>query len=76
VNKAIANRRKKMIIDVTSNPGGVIDSGFALLSVFFPNKTIYSATRFRSYPAVDLITQVYSTGDNPEVEGTPFFLLA
>ncbi|KAJ6109035.1 hypothetical protein N7486_001269 [Penicillium sp. IBT 16267x] len=76
VNKAIANGRKKMIIDVTSNSGGVVDSGFALLSVLFPNETIYSATRFRSHPAVDLITQVYSTEDNPELEGTPFFLPA
>ncbi|GAE00131.1 peptidase S41 family protein [Paecilomyces variotii No. 5] len=66
VGNATKDGKKKIIIDVSNNGGGVVDSGFALLSVFFPNETIYSATRFRSHPAMNYLGQIFNAGDNPQ----------
>lgn len=56
--------KKKIIIDVQNNGGGVVVSGFALLSVFFPNETIYSGTRFRAHEAMDFIGTIFNYGNN------------
>jgi hypothetical protein len=65
--------KKKIIIDVQNNGGGVVVSGFALLSVFFPNETIYSGTRFRAHEAMDFIGTIFNYGnnsDNSDVSGS------
>ncbi|PTB68433.1 hypothetical protein BBK36DRAFT_1166347 [Trichoderma citrinoviride] len=79
VQKAIAAGRSKIIIDVTNNPGGSVDSGFGLVSVFFPNMTIFSATRYRSTPGIQFVTEAFSRASDAAVEevglhGTPFFV--
>lgn len=79
VTKAAADGKRKIIIDVSNNPGGDVDSGFALLSIFFPNQTIYSATRWRSHNGINLLGKIHNTGDNsnnPDVAGSPFFVPA
>jgi hypothetical protein len=69
VDRAIAAGKSKIIIDVTGNGGGIIDSGFGLLSVFFPNMTIFSATRFRSVPATQFIVETATRTTDPEAIG-------
>ncbi|KAL6898394.1 hypothetical protein GGI43DRAFT_428555 [Trichoderma evansii] len=64
VNKAVAAGKSKIIVDVSGNFGGIVDSGFALLSVFFPNMTIFSATRIRSVPETQYIFEVASRTTN------------
>lgn len=66
VNKAVTAGKSKIIIDLTGNSGGLVDSGFALVSVFFPNMTIFSATRIRSVPETRYIFEVASRTTNPE----------
>lgn len=77
VNQAVAAGKKKFIIDVTGNGGGFFDSGFALLSIFFPNETIYSATRFRVSDSVEFVVRAFSADPNATTDGnaqTEFFL--
>jgi hypothetical protein len=66
VNKAVAAGKSKIIIDVTNNPGGTVDSGFALVSIFFPNMTIFSATRIRSVPETQFIFETASRAKDPD----------
>ncbi|KAE8548931.1 hypothetical protein EYB25_009314 [Talaromyces marneffei] len=58
--------KKKIIIDMQNNGGGVVVSGYALLSVFFPNETIYSGTRFRAHEAMDFIGTIFNYGNNSD----------
>ncbi|KAL6860811.1 hypothetical protein J3F83DRAFT_747613 [Trichoderma novae-zelandiae] len=69
VQKAIAAGRSKVIIDVTNNGGGVVASGFALVSVFFPNMTIFSATRYRSTPGTQFVVEAFSRHPDSEALG-------
>ncbi|KAI0452953.1 hypothetical protein F5B21DRAFT_318196 [Xylaria acuta] len=55
VNTAVANGRKKLIIDLSRNPGGNIARAFDLFKLFFPSKLPYSATRFRRHDGSDLL---------------------
>ncbi|KAL6690938.1 hypothetical protein J3F84DRAFT_352858 [Trichoderma pleuroticola] len=68
VKRALAAGKSRIIIDVTNNPGGNVVSGFGLVSVFFPNMTIYSATRFRSVPASQFLVETISRIKNPSDE--------
>lgn len=63
VQNATIDGKKKIIVDLTNNGGGVIDSGFALLSVFFPNETILSSTRFRAHDAMNLVGEIFNSAD-------------
>ncbi|KAL6874317.1 hypothetical protein HDV57DRAFT_524103 [Trichoderma longibrachiatum] len=78
VQKAVAAGRSKIIIDVTNNGGGVVASGFGLVSVFFPNMTIFSATRIRSNPGYQFIVETISrfpgAGEDPGVAQSGFFV--
>ncbi|KAM0256615.1 hypothetical protein ACHAQJ_004902 [Trichoderma viride] len=67
VNEAVAAGKSKMIIDLTGNGGGTVVSGFALVSIFFPNMTIFSATRYRSVPATQFIVEAASRSTDPNV---------
>lgn len=61
VQRALADRKTRMIVDVSSNGGGNLVEGFRLASVFFPEKPIYTATRFRATELVDLMGRVYNS---------------
>lgn len=60
VEKSVAASKSKIILDLTQNPGGTVVSGFALLSIFFPNMTIFSSTRIRSVPETQYIFETGS----------------
>ena len=57
VQKAKAAGREKLVIDLSTNYGGTIDYGLDLFKLFFPNKEMYTATRFRAHEAMDLVGQ-------------------
>ncbi|KAL7933113.1 hypothetical protein V8C35DRAFT_304951 [Trichoderma chlorosporum] len=69
VQKALGAGKSKIIIDVTNNPGGTVDSGFALVSIFFPNMTIFSATRFRSVASTQFVVETINRVKNPDSTG-------
>ncbi|EHK39409.1 hypothetical protein TRIATDRAFT_209248, partial [Trichoderma atroviride IMI 206040] len=68
VEKSVAAGKSKIIIDVTGNPGGTVVSGFALVSIFFPNMTLFSATRIRSVPETQYHFEVASRVTDPELK--------
>ncbi|TFB06918.1 hypothetical protein CCMA1212_001301 [Trichoderma ghanense] len=78
VLKAVAAGKSKIIIDVTNNGGGVVASGFGLVSVFFPNMTIFSATRFRSTPGTQFLVETISrfpgSAADPDLAQSGYFV--
>ncbi|KOS36343.1 hypothetical protein ACN38_g12924 [Penicillium nordicum] len=58
IQKAVDAGKKKMIIDLSSNPGGDINYAFDLYKLFFPNNTPYWSSRFRAHEAFKLIERV------------------
>ncbi|KAJ5104465.1 hypothetical protein NUU61_001812 [Penicillium alfredii] len=52
--------KKKMIVDLSGNPGGSVLAGDNLFRMFFPDKVPYSAGRFRAHDAVNLLGKVAS----------------
>ncbi|OQE20261.1 hypothetical protein PENFLA_c017G06559 [Penicillium flavigenum] len=58
IQKAVDAGKKKMIIDLSANPGGDINYAFDLFRLFFPNKTPYWSTRFRAHEVLRLIEKV------------------
>ncbi|KAE8550454.1 hypothetical protein TMatcc_008487 [Talaromyces marneffei ATCC 18224] len=60
IQRAVSDRKIRMIVDVSSNGGGDLIQGFRLASIFFPDKPIYTTTRFRATELVDLMGRVYN----------------
>ncbi|RJE21019.1 hypothetical protein PHISCL_06640 [Aspergillus sclerotialis] len=63
INGSKAAGKKKLIIDLSFNPGGTIDCGLDLFKLFFPQEEIYTATRYRAHEAMDLIGRALSRVD-------------
>ncbi|KAB8262476.1 hypothetical protein BDV32DRAFT_157205 [Aspergillus pseudonomiae] len=61
VKKAVASEKKKLIIDVSGNPGGNTASGYDLFRVFFPQAEMYTASRIRAHESVNLIGRALSS---------------
>ncbi|KAE8380869.1 hypothetical protein BDV26DRAFT_279173 [Aspergillus bertholletiae] len=61
IRKAIRDGKSKLIIDLSSNNGGDMNIGFNLFRIFFPEKPIYTATRFQTTELIDLMGQVFSS---------------
>ncbi|KAF4460234.1 Peptidase S41 [Fusarium albosuccineum] len=59
VEKAVADGRTKLIIDVSGNGGGEITRAFNLFKLFFPSEFPYSATRFRRHEASEGMVKVF-----------------
>ncbi|KAF2718351.1 hypothetical protein K431DRAFT_253534 [Polychaeton citri CBS 116435] len=57
IDRAVAEGKKKLIIDVSANGGGTILQGYDLFKQLFPQILPYGATRFRAHEAFDLIGQ-------------------
>ncbi|KAJ5916959.1 hypothetical protein N7504_000974 [Penicillium tannophilum] len=53
--KAAKEGKKKMIIDLQGNGGGIISEGWNLFRLFFPDQGVYSATRFRAHEGINFI---------------------
>lgn len=80
IQKAKAEGRKKIILDLVSNPGGDLIWAYDLFTLFFPNKLPYASTRFRAHDALYLLGKVgYSIPedtDEPhlrEIHNTGYF---
>ncbi|RAL03286.1 peptidase S41 family protein [Aspergillus ibericus CBS 121593] len=61
IQAAVATDKKKLIIDLSGNPGGTVSSGMDLFKLFFPQKPVYSATRFRDHEVANIIGQAFNT---------------
>nr|OQO24371.1 hypothetical protein B0A51_06442 [Rachicladosporium sp. CCFEE 5018] len=60
INRALAENKTKLIIDVSANGGGTILQGYDLFKQLFPHILPYGGTRFRAHEAFDLIGQEVS----------------
>ncbi|PYH89215.1 hypothetical protein BO71DRAFT_444721 [Aspergillus ellipticus CBS 707.79] len=54
VNDAINAGKTKIIIDLSLNLGGIVNSGYDLFRLFFPSQSIYAASRFRATEQANL----------------------
>ncbi|PKY00694.1 hypothetical protein P168DRAFT_335489 [Aspergillus campestris IBT 28561] len=63
IKNATARGRSKIIIDISSNTGGVITSALDLFKMFFPEKLPYTASRYRAHDGLNLLGKVYPNGD-------------
>lgn len=61
IKQAAADGKRRLVVDVTGNPGGVVNAGYDLFKQLFPNKPIYSAGRFRAHEAMDFVGQALAT---------------
>ena len=60
IDRAVAEGKTKLIIDVSANGGGTILQGYDLFAQLFPQILPYGANRFRAHEAFDLIGQEVS----------------
>ena len=60
IDRAIAEGKTKLIIDVSANGGGTVLQGYDMFKQLFPQILPYGATRFRAHEAFDLIGQEVS----------------
>ncbi|KAL4804640.1 hypothetical protein BDV18DRAFT_161736 [Aspergillus unguis] len=71
IQKAKAEGKEKIILDLSSNPGGNINWAMDLFRLFFPNSMPYVSSRLRAHEALRLIYKVaYAepTDVSPEAE--------
>ncbi|KAJ5601822.1 hypothetical protein N7510_011356 [Penicillium lagena] len=57
VMQAARDGKKKMVIDLSANPGGDVNSGLDMFRLFFPDQDIYQASRMRDHEAFNLAGQ-------------------
>lgn len=69
VERAVTDDKVKIIIDLSGNGGGDVTQGFNLFRIFYPDRPIYSATRFRATELIDLMGQVFSRAINARTGG-------
>nr|B8NM69.1 RecName: Full=Peptidase S41 family protein ustP; AltName: Full=Ustiloxin B biosynthesis protein P [Aspergillus flavus NRRL3357] len=66
LERARKDGKEKLIIDLSNNMGGDINLGFNLFRILFPDKPIYTATRFPSTELIGLMGRVFSTSQGNE----------
>ncbi|PIG90228.1 peptidase S41 family protein [Aspergillus arachidicola] len=66
LERARKDGKEKLIIDLSNNMGGDINLGFNLFRIFFPDKRIYTATRFPSTELIGLMGRVFSSPQGHE----------
>ncbi|KAI9925877.1 hypothetical protein MW887_005683 [Aspergillus wentii] len=69
LKEAAAAGKKKLVIDVTGNGGGLVELGQILFKFLFPNAPIQNAGRFRFHEAINLMGKTYGYldyNDGPE----------
>jgi hypothetical protein len=52
--------KTKLVIDLSSNGGGLVMLGYELFKLLFPQMDPYGASRLRAHPTVDGLGQVFS----------------
>lgn len=60
VDKALADGKKKLIIDLQSNGGGTVMQGYDMFKQLFPNIEPLGTNRLRAHEAIDVIGQAFS----------------
>jgi Peptidase family S41 len=70
VERAIADGKKKIILDLSGNGGGDINLGLNLFQIFFPSHRIYSATRFRATELINYMGQIFSSQQARDLRGS------
>ena len=55
---ATAQGKKKIIVDLSGNGGGTVNTGLNLFRLFFPREEVYSALRFRAHDSANLVGKV------------------
>ncbi|KZZ97734.1 hypothetical protein AAL_03698 [Moelleriella libera RCEF 2490] len=63
VSQAVASGRTKMIIDISSNGGGLTVLSVDFFKLFFPNETPYHASRFRRHTALRIAAKLVENLD-------------
>ncbi|PLN85663.1 peptidase S41 family protein [Aspergillus taichungensis] len=58
ITKAREDGKKKLIIDLSSNTNGAISHAYDLFKLFFPERPVYNAIRFRAHEASRLVMKV------------------
>jgi hypothetical protein len=58
--RAVADGKKKLIIDLQANGGGTILEGYDMFKQLFPSLDPYGANRWRATEEIDLVGQVFS----------------
>ena len=66
LERARKDGKEKLIIDLSNNMGGDINLGFNLFRILFPDKPIYTATRFPSTELIGLMGRVFSSSQGHE----------
>ncbi len=60
LKRAQREGKSRIIVDLSGNGGGDINQGFNLFRIFYPDRPIYSATRFRSTELLRYMGQIFS----------------
>ncbi|EAW07102.1 peptidase S41 family protein [Aspergillus clavatus NRRL 1] len=60
LRNATAAGKKKIIIDLSANPGGSLTSGLDLFHIFFPDVVPYTATRLRAHPGAEFLGKAFA----------------
>ncbi|KAJ5366114.1 hypothetical protein N7541_000055, partial [Penicillium brevicompactum] len=66
LERARKDGKEKLIVDLSNNMGGDINLGFNLFRILFPDKPIYTATRFPSTELIGLMGRVFSSSQGNE----------
>ncbi|CAL5869039.1 uncharacterized protein PFLUO_LOCUS3267 [Penicillium psychrofluorescens] len=66
LQNATAAGKKKILIDVTANPGGYMTTGIDVFRIFFPDAFPYTATRFRAHETAKYLTMAYSRSNTTD----------
>ncbi|PWY71795.1 hypothetical protein BO94DRAFT_608436 [Aspergillus sclerotioniger CBS 115572] len=61
IQSALRANKTKLIIDLSLNGGGYVNSGYDLFRLFFPDEPIYAASRFRAIEQADLAGQALAS---------------
>ncbi|KAK3935493.1 hypothetical protein QBC46DRAFT_397395 [Diplogelasinospora grovesii] len=66
---AMVDGKTKLLLDLSGNDGGHVAPGFNLFRLLFPDRPIYSATRFRATELVDIMGRVFSAAYGADYRG-------
>ncbi|KAJ5093605.1 hypothetical protein N7456_009466 [Penicillium angulare] len=70
VKTAAKKNKKKVIIDLQGNGGGIIAAGWNTFRLFFPDQPLYSANRFRATEGVNFMGEALSRLPVKDEEGS------
>ncbi|THC88372.1 hypothetical protein EYZ11_012182 [Aspergillus tanneri] len=66
ISNASALHKRKIIIDLSSNGGGFLQSAIDLFRIFFPTAPVYTAARYRAHDGLNLITKALNDAEQEQ----------